>query len=377
MMVGLAVLVVLQVSGHTLLGGWQLPDKFPDVFIGTSGLTNEQVEKLSQTPGIHQMMPIEIAATSLGGRGGSPFAIAGSMLLPSSTMWIGIDPNKAFQMMGLDFRAGNEKEAQQRLNEGGWVIVTEEYRQLTGAKVGDAIKLGGNTFHIAAVIWSPGIDVMVGMYDMGNQFEQRTMSSVFGSIADGEKYFGARPYLFAADLQPGLEREDLVKRLKKDFNEMGLAVGDVREIKYKIQHGFYHLLRLMSTVAFAAMAVASLGVTNTIMAGVRSRRWQFGILRAIGATRGQLLRLVLAEALMLGLIGCVLGLGAGFEMAADGNALTAVMTGYRPPLLIPWNSIGIGVVAVLLISLLASIWPAAEVARAEPLMLLQAGRAST
>ncbi|HZK80569.1 MAG TPA: FtsX-like permease family protein, partial [Humisphaera sp.] len=39
LMVGLAVLVVLQVSGHTLLGGWQLPDKFPDVFIGTSGLT--------------------------------------------------------------------------------------------------------------------------------------------------------------------------------------------------------------------------------------------------------------------------------------------------------------------------------------------------
>jgi putative ABC transport system permease protein len=77
------------------------------------------------------------------------------------------------------------------------------------------------------------------------------------------------------------------------------------------------------------------------------------------------------------LIGCVLGLGAGFEMATDGNALTVVMTGYRPPLFIPWNSIGIGVIAVLFISLLASIWPAAEVARAEPLSLLQAGRAST
>ncbi|HWE04463.1 MAG TPA: FtsX-like permease family protein [Tepidisphaeraceae bacterium] len=377
LMVGLAVLVVMQVSGHTLLGGWRLPDKFPDVFIGTSGLTNAQIEKLSKTPGIHEIMPIEIASTALGGSGGSPFAIAGSMLVPSSTMWIGIDPNKAFQMMGLDFRAGNRKDAERRLKEGGWVIVTEEYRQLTGAKVGDAIKLGGVPFRIAAVIWSPGIDVMVGMYDMGDQFEQRTVSSVFGSIADGEKYFGARPYLFAADLQPGLERDELIKRLKKDFNEMGLAVGDVREIKFKIQHGFFHLLRLMSTVAFAAMAVASLGVTNTIMAGVRSRRWQFGILRAVGATRGQLLRLVLAEALLLGLIGCILGLGAGFELSADANALAAVMTGYKPPLYIPWTSIGIGILAVLFISLLASIWPAAEVARTEPLTLLQAGRAST
>jgi putative ABC transport system permease protein len=377
LMVGLAVLVVMQVNGHTLLGGWRLPDKFPDAFIGTSGLTPAQIQKISQIQGIHEIMPIEIAATNLGGNGGNPFAIGTSMLLPSSTMWIGIDPDKAFKMMELDFRAGNQSEAQRRLKEGGWVIVTEEYRQLTGAKVGDEIKLGGHTFRIAGVIWSPGIDVMVGMYDMGDQFEQRTVSSVFGSIADGEKYFGARPYLFAADLQPGLERVELMKRLKKDVNDMGLAIGDVREIKFKIQHSFFHLLRLMSIVAFAAMAVASLGVTNTIMAGVRSRRWQFGILRAVGTTRGQLLRLVLAEAFLLGLVACVLGLGAGMELSLNANALTGVMTGYKPPLVIPRGPIAIGVLAVLVISLLASIWPAAEVARTEPLKLLQAGRAST
>ena len=49
--------------------------------------------------------------------------------------------------------------------------------------------------------------------------------------------------------------------------------------------GLQRLLLLVSTVAFAAMAVASLGVTNTIMASIRSRRWQFGILRSIGVTR--------------------------------------------------------------------------------------------
>ena len=33
------------------------------------------------------------------------------------------------------------------------------------------------------------------------------------------------------------------------------------------------------------MAVASLGVTNTILASIRTRRWQYGILRSIGLTR--------------------------------------------------------------------------------------------
>lgn len=375
LMVGLAVLVVMQVTGYSLLGGWQLPDKFPDVFIGTAaGLTPAEEQALARTPGLQDVMPITLASPTLGG---SPFAIGATMLLPNATLFVGVDPTKAFQMMELDFRQGNRKEAQARLEQGGWVIVTQEYHQVTGANVGDPIILGGKKFHIAGVIWSPGIDVMVGMYDMGSQFEQRTISSVFGSNADGRKYFNARPYLFAGELVPGTQRVELIKRIKKQLNSEGFKVGDVRELKDKIETGFFRLLHLLSVVAFAAMAVASLGVTNTVMAGVRTRRWQFGILRSIGVTRGQLLRLVLAEAFLLGIIGCGLGLAAGFEMTHNANALTVIMTGYNPPLVIPWAFIWVGIGAVLLISLLASLWPAIEVAQSEPLALLQAGRAAT
>ncbi|HEX3356364.1 MAG TPA: FtsX-like permease family protein, partial [Tepidisphaeraceae bacterium] len=133
----------------------------------------------------------------------------------------------------------------------------------------------------------------------------------------------------------------------------------------------------LSLVAYAAMAVASLGVTNTVMAGVRTRRWQFGILRSIGVTRGQLLRLVMAEAVLLGIIGCFLGLGAGALMSMNANALSALIVGYRPPLVIPWRPIDLGLISVMLIALLASLWPAYSVARTEPLSLLQAGRAAT
>jgi putative ABC transport system permease protein len=261
-------------------------------------------------------------------------------------------------------------------------VVTEEFRQVRGLHLGDTLRLstrqGDRDFKIAGVVWSPGIDVMVSMYDMGSQFEQRTAASVFGSIADGEKYFGIdRAYLFAADLQNGVEREPLIKRVQMTLGDQGMKVGDVREIKYKIERGFYNLLYLLSTVAFSAMAVASLGVMNTIMAGIRSRRWQFGILRSIGVTRDQLLRIVLAEAVLLGVIGVVLGLVAGMEMAVDARALSATISGYKPPLAIPWRFILIGVASVMIIAMAASIWPATSVAREEPLTLLQAGRAAS
>jgi len=383
LMVGLAVLVVMQTHGHTLISGWRLPDKFPDVFIMTGvsrGLTDAQVAKLESVPGIRkgQVTPIGIASPEYGA---NFMGIALAAVMPNATMFIGLDPDRAFDMMELDFRQGNAKDAAELLKKGDYLIVTEEYHQLKGLGVGDKLPLkttkGEKQFTIAGVVWSPGIDVMVAMFDMSRQFDQRTAASVFGSLEDGKKYFGiSQVYLFAANLEMGRQKEQLLKDLDRELGAQGMRAGDVREIKYNIQSGFKKILMLVSTVAFAAMAVASLGVTNTIMASVRSRQWQFGVLRSIGVTRGQLVRTVLAESFLLGLVGIGLGLVAGFEMTINANALGALVTGYQPPISVPWPIIFLGVGIVAFISIAASIWPAVSAARAAPLSLLQAGRAS-
>jgi putative ABC transport system permease protein len=383
LMVGLAVLVVMQTNGHTMISGWRLPDKFPDVFIMTGvsrGLTDEQVARIESVRGIRkgEVLPIGVASPEYGS---NFMGIAMAAIMPNATMYIGIEPERAFRMMELDFREGTPQRATELLRQGDHVVVTEEFRQLKGLGVGDKLPLkttmGEKEFTIAGVVWSPGIDVMVAMFDMNRQFDQRTAASVFGSLEDGKKYFGiTQVYLFAANLEMGHQKEALIEDLQRELGAQGMRAGDVREIKYNIQQGFHKILLLVSTVAFAAMAVSALGVTNTIMASVRSRQWQFGVLRSIGVTRSQLLRLVLAEAFLLGLVGVGLGLVAGFEMAINANALGAAVTGYRPPIAVPWGIIFGGVGIILFISLAASIGPAVGAARTEPLTLLQAGRAS-
>jgi putative ABC transport system permease protein len=285
-------------------------------------------------------------------------------------------------MMELDFRDGNPADATAGLKKGHHIIVTEEFRVLKGLKVGDKLPLmtrtGMKDFTICGVVWSPGIDVMVSMFDMGRMFDQRTAASVFGSIEDAKSEWGKdKAFLFAANLQPGVDKEVMLKKVKEQLGEKGWKAGDVRKIKYEIVSGFQKLLLLLSTVAFSAMAVAALGVTNTVMASVRSRRWQFGVLRSIGVTRGQLLRLVLAEAVLLGLVGAALGTAAGFLMTVNGMGFTRRLLGYVTELTPPWGMIGIGVAIVMGVSLVASLWPAAHVARAQPLTLLQSGRAAT
>ncbi|MCS7034761.1 MAG: FtsX-like permease family protein [Phycisphaerae bacterium] len=385
LMVGLAILVVMQVQGHTVIGSWRIPDKFPDMFITTfkfGGLSTQDIEKIRGVEGVKQdaVLPIAIASPEFGS---TIFSIRGAVVMPEATMFFGVDPKLALEMMELDFRDGSRSQAIELMtSHRRHVLVTEEFRQLKGLKTGDTITLktprGGTAeYTIAGVVWSPGIDVIVSMFDLGRQFETRTAASIFGTLQDARDDFGVEGvYLLALNVQPGVQREVLTEAIKAKVGAWGLQAGDVRVVKSQIQHQFRKILMLVSTVGFSAMAVASLGVANTVMASVRTRRWQFGILRSVGLTRGQLLRLVLSEALLLGAAGVCLGLLAGAVMAINAKRNLLVMVGLDPPFTIPWGMIGAGVASVVAISLLAGLWPAVTVARCQPLALLQAGRSS-
>jgi len=310
------------------------------------------------------------------------------------TMFFGVDPQQALNMIQLDFRdddgnplppdqqAAAEARAAEEMKKPRRIIVTDEFRQAHHLKTGDTFNLlttvnGVQSYTICAVVWSPGADVLITMFDLGHVLDQRTIGSVFGTIDDARSDFGVTgARLFAADLQGGIDKTDLLKNVQKDLGDRGLIAGDVRHIKYEIERAFYHLLDLISTIAIAAMALASLGVANTIMASVRSRRWQFGVLRGIGLGRGDLLRLILAEAAMLGLVGVALGLAAGLEISIDARRLNGAVLGYAPPMNVPWGIVACGCLSVVVVSLAASLWPALDVALAQPLDLLQAGRAS-
>ncbi|HVT89237.1 MAG TPA: FtsX-like permease family protein [Tepidisphaeraceae bacterium] len=381
LMVGLAVLIVTQTQGTTAIAGWKLPDHFPDAFIYSYlGLDAADQKKLAELPEIRPggLSPIAMASPEFGV---SVFGIAGAALVPDATMFFGIDPDQALTMLDLDWRDGNPEDAKRMLKLGRHVIVTQEYKQLRGLGVNDKLPLKTNQgvvdFTIAGVVWSPGIDVITSTHDLSLQFDQRTAASLFGTLEDAKTYFGVeRIHLFAANLKGDVEKSQLITQFKTTMRGKGLDVGDVRQVKFMIQQIFSRLLQLASTIAYAAMAVASVGVTNTIMASVRSRRWHLGVLRSIGATRGQILRLILAEAILLGLAGIILGLMSGFHLELDAHHAWGVFFGYEPPLVVPFVPILIGAATIMAVSILASLWPAAHAARSQPLTLLSAGRAS-
>ncbi|MEM7809452.1 MAG: ABC transporter permease, partial [Planctomycetota bacterium] len=416
------------------------PDDFPDVFLyNKNGIPADRIDELGEVDGFARLpdgspdiSPIGYLHPRLGD---SFFAIAGGVAI-ESTMFIAIDPNRIFAMMDLDFTAGDADSAARLLDRGvratlddgtvvfgtiepsdvlktletvdepgrdvpmaevvstegaHFLIVTEEFRQLRGLGPGDPFilrkpgqglvgRLRGEPveFIITGVVRSPGIDVMVSSFDLSNQFEGQSAASVFGTLDDARQLFNMQDvFLVAANLEMGIDKQVVVARVADQLGDSGIAISDVRQLKFEIQQGLKRLLLVAGTVAWAALAVSSLGVTNTVMAGVRSRRYQLGVLRAIGVTRGEMGRLIVAEAVLLGLAAAALGISAGLLMAMNSRQLQSWTVGYVPPLRVAWDVIVIGVVTVIVVSILAAWWPARRASREPVLSLLSAGRSAT
>src|SRR5262249_45691970 len=122
------------------------------------------------------------------------------------------------------------------------------------------------------------------------------------------------------------------------------------------------------SMAYAQQAVvgivALLGVVSALIISVLQRTRDLGLLRAVGASRGFILRSVLAEAVLMGLIGAVIGFGGGVLLEWYVlDVLVVDESGFRFPLRIPWLEAGLVSLLSVVLATLAGLWPAYQATR--------------
>jgi putative ABC transport system permease protein len=137
------------------------------------------------------------------------------------------------------------------------------------------------------------------------------------------------------------------------------------------------LQALLGSVGALALLVAALGVANTMMMAIYERTREIGVLKALGASSGEIRSLFTIEAALIGLIGGVFGLifGAILGRIVDWGAhrylINEGVTGVGALSIVPpWLAIGALVFAAL-IGLLAGLYPAARAARLDPVEALR------
>lgn len=199
-------------------------------------------------------------------------------------------------------------------------------------------------------------------------------------IAAAQWRFGRVGKLSRVDLQldRGVDRERFRRALQEQLGSR-FAVGETRDVESRTDRLSRAYRINMNVLALVALFTGAFLVFSTQALGVVRRRAQFAMLRVLGFTRAQLLRQILLEGALLGTLGSCAGIALGFALAyvvlrffgsdLGGGYFPGVQptVGFEPLATAIFVVLGIGV------SLLGSLVPALEAARAHPAPALKAG----
>jgi putative ABC transport system permease protein len=354
LMVGLAFLVSLWNNGGAILRDWLGKIEFPDAFVAGPALSEAARQKLDSLDGVVE----RTCAISLHFVDNDIFGVRGLQRYKST--FLAFEPDPFFRMTRLTWVQGDEATAVLKLNRGGAVLVAREFQVARGLGVGDTLRLSqegrAHDFEIVGVVTSPGIEIASDYFNIGETYTDQALHAVFGSRRDlKEKFNSDAIQMIQIDLVDGVDDERAVREIRTALAGYGvLDVGSGRRIKNEISWFARRILTVFSTIGVVAMLVASLGVANLIVATVQTRRFEFGVLRAVGAPRGVVAGLVLAEVVIIAVAASVLGTGLGMQDAAAGQRLYADLLGMELRLRPPWRAIGLGSLSLMVIALLAA-----------------------
>ncbi len=143
----------------------------------------------------------------------------------------------------------------------------------------------------------------------------------------------------------------------------------VAQVVHSIRQGFANLF---ISVAAVSMVVASVGIVASLYTSVLERTKEIGLLKAIGFTDGNVCKLFLLEAIMIGIIGGTLGIASGILFA---NAISDLVRigpeAISAPPLFTAQDLILTWISAAVISALAGLYPAYRASKLDPVVALR------
>ena len=249
--------------------------------------------------------------------------------------------------------------AQVRNDQGVFVssVLAEKYGNSPGDTISLKTRIGFKDFQIAGVVVdfiNQGLVVQGGWDTMRRDFDINDANTLLVKI------------------QPGSEVPEVQERIETLYgNRYNLTLASNVSVRNQALNLMDQAFQMFDVMALISIVVGSLGVVNTLTMSVIERTREIGMLRAIGTTRGQIIRMVLAESSLMGVIGGILGIATGMILARILFIGMNTMSGYRLTFQLPPIAIVISLVIALLISQFAAISPAIRAAKVRILEAVQ------
>jgi putative ABC transport system permease protein len=167
-----------------------------------------------------------------------------------------------------------------------------------------------------------------------------------------------------------------VEAVQDAVRKMGFNTFSILDATRSLRRFFAVLDLFLGIFGSLALAVASIGIVNTLIMAILERRREIGIMKAIGASDADVKKLFLAEAGAMGVLGGVAGVALGWVIGQAINLGTNVFLRRQelPPEQIwsvPWWLVAASIAFAFIVSLLSGWYPAARAARLDPVQTLR------
>jgi putative ABC transport system permease protein len=232
----------------------------------------------------------------------------------------------------------------------GEIIVDEQTAKNGKYTVGDRITLalpkGERTFTLVGVTGRTQVNggYVISIDDARDLFRSANWTQAYLKLADGASV-------------TDVKRE--VDGILADSPEV---TAQTREEFVSGQTLFFDfLLAAVQVLLLVAIAISVLGVINTLVLSVLERTRELGMLRAIGLRRGQTMRMITVESVVISLFGTILGLGVGLGLGVA--VVDALRDQGITDTALPWGLMILYVLAAAVIGVGAAIIPAIRAAK--------------
>jgi len=179
-----------------------------------------------------------------------------------------------------------------------------------------------------------------------------------------------------ATLSVRVKSPRFVPEVEGAIKKMGFNTFSITDATRSLRQFFAVLDLFLGIFGSLALAVASIGIVNTLVMAILERRREIGIMKALGASDIEVKKLFFAEAGAMGVMGGAVGVTLGWLIGRAINLGTNVYLKRQsfPPAeiwFVPWWLVVGAIGFAIVVSLLSGLYPASRAARLDPVQALR------